>query len=74
MNRANISTAAPSLQHGYDLLNVQLEWVFRAFVLGYALFQAPFGRFAGRFDPHAAIALDRVVERARHLTGPDYPD
>jgi ACS family glucarate transporter-like MFS transporter len=57
MDRVNISIAAPFLQREYGLSNVQLGWVFSAFVLGYALFQAPFGRFADRFGPRVAIAL-----------------
>lgn len=57
MDRVNISIAAGAIQKEYALSNVQLGWVFSAFVLGYALFQAPGGRFADRFGPRIVIAL-----------------
>jgi ACS family glucarate transporter-like MFS transporter len=57
MDRVNISIAAGAIQKEYALSNVQLGWVFSAFVLGYALFQAPGGRFADRFGPRVVIAL-----------------
>jgi ACS family glucarate transporter-like MFS transporter len=57
MDRVNISIAAGAIQKEYALSNVQLGWVFSAFVLGYALFQAPGGRIADRFGPRVVIAL-----------------
>jgi ACS family glucarate transporter-like MFS transporter len=57
MDRVNISIAASAIQKEYAFSNVQLGWVFSAFVLGYALFQAPGGRFADRFGPRVVIAL-----------------
>lgn len=57
LDRVNISIAAGAIQKEYALTNVQLGWVFSAFVLGYALFQAPGGRIADRFGPRLVIAL-----------------
>jgi MFS transporter, ACS family, glucarate transporter len=55
--RVNISVAAPAMQSEYHLTNVQLGWIFSAFVLGYAFFQAPCGRLADRFGPRLTIGL-----------------
>lgn len=57
LDRVNISIAGSSIEHDFHLSHVQLGWVFSAFVLGYALFQAPGGRLADRFGPHKVIAL-----------------
>jgi ACS family glucarate transporter-like MFS transporter len=57
LDRVNVSIAAGAIQKEYALSNIQLGWVFSAFVLGYALFQAPAGRVADRFGPRVVIAL-----------------
>src|ERR1035441_46323 len=57
MDRVNISIAAGAIQKEYALSNVQLGWVFSAFVLGYALFQAPGGRIADRLGPRLVVSL-----------------
>ena len=57
LDRVNISIAAAAIQKEYALSNVQLGWVFSAFVLGYALFQAPGGRIADRFGPRVVVSL-----------------
>jgi ACS family glucarate transporter-like MFS transporter len=57
LDRVNISIAASSIKTEYALSNIQLGWVFSAFVLGYALFQAPGGRVADKFGPRVVIAL-----------------
>ena len=44
LDRVNISIAGPTIAKEFHLDNVQLGWIFSAFVLGYALFQAPGGR------------------------------
>ena len=41
LDRVNISIAGPAIQSEFHLDNNHLGWIFRAFVLGYALFQAP---------------------------------
>ncbi|HEX8984256.1 MAG TPA: MFS transporter [Bryobacteraceae bacterium] len=57
LDRVNISIAAQAIQTEYALSNVQLGWVFSAFVFGYALFQAPGGRLADRFGPRWVILV-----------------
>lgn len=57
LDRVNVSIAAHSIQTAHQLSNVQLGWVFSAFVAGYALFQAPGGRLADRFGPRVVIGL-----------------
>jgi ACS family glucarate transporter-like MFS transporter len=60
LDRVNISIAGKSISADFGLTNVQLGWVFSAFVLGYALFQAPGGWLADRFGPRRVIAIATV--------------
>ncbi len=60
LDRVNISIAGRSIQEEFHLDNVQLGWVFSAFVAGYAIFQAPGGRLADRFGPRKVLALGTV--------------
>ena len=60
LDRVNISIAGHSIQQEFHLDNIQLGWVFSAFVAGYALFQAPGGRLADRFGPRWILALATV--------------
>jgi len=60
LDRVNLSIAGKALAREYGLSDQQLGWVFSAFVLGYALFQAPGGRLADRFGPRRVIALGVV--------------
>jgi ACS family glucarate transporter-like MFS transporter len=57
LDRVNISIAGNAIAHDFHLDNVQLGWVFSAFVLGYALFQAAGGRLADRFGPRWIVTL-----------------
>jgi len=57
LDRVNISIAGSSIEQEFQLTHIQLGWVFSAFVLGYALFQAPGGRLADRFGPRKIVAL-----------------
>ena len=57
LDRVNISIAGRSIEQEFHLDHIQLGWVFSAFVLGYALFQAPGGRLADRFGPRKILAL-----------------
>jgi ACS family glucarate transporter-like MFS transporter len=57
LDRVNISIAGPSIAKEFHLDNVHLGWVFSAFVLGYALFQAPGGTLADRFGPRKILGL-----------------
>ncbi|HSW49700.1 MAG TPA: MFS transporter [Bryobacteraceae bacterium] len=60
LDRVNISIAGRAIQAEFHLDNIQLGWVFSAFVLGYALFQAPGGRLADRFGPRKVLTLGTV--------------
>lgn len=57
LDRVNISIAGRSIAQEFALDNIRLGWVFSAFVLGYALFQAPGGRLADRFGPRRVLVL-----------------
>ena len=46
LDRVNISIAGKFIAKEFGLSNVELGWVFSAFLLGYAFFQAPAGRLA----------------------------
>ena len=48
---------AQAIAWDFHLDNIQLGWVFSAFVLGYGLFQAPAGRFADKIGPRAVLGL-----------------
>jgi len=60
LDRVNISIAASSIEKEFHLDHLQMGWVFSAFVLGYALFQAPGGRLADRFGPRRVLTLGAV--------------
>jgi ACS family glucarate transporter-like MFS transporter len=60
LDRVNISIAGHFIQQEYQLNNVELGWIFSAFVLGYAVFQAPGGRLADRFGPRKLVAWGTV--------------
>lgn len=55
LDRVNISIAAKSITTDFKLSNVELGYIQSAFVLGYALFQAPAGRLADRLGPRIVI-------------------
>jgi ACS family glucarate transporter-like MFS transporter len=57
IDRVNISIAGQAMANEFHLSRIQLGWVFSAFVLGYALFQAPAGRLADRIGPRRALAV-----------------
>jgi MFS transporter, ACS family, glucarate transporter len=56
LDRVNISIAGGSIAAAYHLSNVQLGWVFSAFLAGYALFQTPGGRLADKLGPRRVLA------------------
>jgi len=60
LDRGNISIAGTSIEREFHLDHVRLGWVFSAWVLGYALFQAPSGRLADRFGPRKILTLGAV--------------
>src|ERR1700736_2271901 len=57
LDRVNISIAAHPIEQEFHLTDVRLGSVFSAFLLGYALFQAPGGRLADRFGPRKVLTF-----------------
>ena len=57
LDRVNISIAGRFIQQEFHITDLQLGNVFSAFLLGYALFQAPAGRLADRFGPRLILTL-----------------
>ncbi|TCK72715.1 MFS transporter [Acidipila rosea] len=55
LDRTNISIAAPELRAGFHLSNVELGWVFSAFLVGYAGFQLVAGKLADRYGPRKML-------------------
>ncbi len=60
LDRVNVSIAGQAIQKDFNLSNVQLGYVFSAFVIGYALFQAPGGYLADKYGPRFIIAAGVV--------------
>ena len=60
LDRVNISIAGRFIAQEFHLSNVQLGWVFSAFVAGYALFQAPGGWLADRIGPRMTLTIGVV--------------
>ena len=60
LNRVNMSVSGSAIIKEFNLSPIQLGWVFSAFTLGYALFQAPTGRLADRFGPRRVLALATI--------------
>jgi len=57
LDRVNWSIAISPIEKSFRLSNMQFGWVFSAWVLGYALFQAPSGHFADRFGPRRSLTF-----------------
>src|SRR5579871_5329459 len=55
LDRVNMSIAQTMLGPEYGLTSSRLSLILSAFVLGYALFQAPAGRLADRLGPRRAL-------------------
>src|SRR5215470_16817977 len=56
IDRVSISIAAKYIMPEYQLSDVQVGWIFSAFLLGYALFQIPGGWLGDRFGPRRVLA------------------
>ena len=56
LDRVNISVAGRAIAATYGLSNIQLGWIFSAFLIGYALFQTVGGYLAQRFGPRRVLA------------------
>ena len=57
LDRVNLSIAGPSILLEYHLTDIQLGWMFSAFLIGYGLLQAPAGRLADRIGPRLALTV-----------------
>jgi MFS transporter, ACS family, glucarate transporter len=55
LDRVNVSIAGSSLAREYHLGDVQLGWIFSAFLVGYAVSQTPAGWLADRFGPRRVL-------------------
>lgn len=55
LDRVNVSIAAKSITTDFKLSNVELGYIQSAFVIGYAIFQAPAGRLADRLGARIVI-------------------
>lgn len=60
LDRVNLSIAGRAIEEEFHLSDIQLGYVLSAFVLGYAIFQAPGGRIADRFGPRLVLSLGVV--------------
>jgi ACS family glucarate transporter-like MFS transporter len=60
LDRVNLSIAGRAIEEEFHFSDIQLGYVLSAFVLGYALFQAPGGRIADRFGPRLVLSLGVV--------------
>ena len=60
LDRVNMSIAGSSVADSYHLTNVQLGWVFSAFLWSYALFQTVGGSLAVRLGPRRVLAVGVV--------------
>jgi ACS family glucarate transporter-like MFS transporter len=60
LDRVNISIASHYIVEEYHLTNIQLGYIFSAFVLAYALFQAPGGRVSDRYGPRWVITIATI--------------
>jgi ACS family glucarate transporter-like MFS transporter len=60
LDRVNISIAGPTIMQEFHLSDIELGWIFSAFVLGYAFFQAPGGWIADRIGPRNVLTMGVV--------------
>ncbi|HXA05738.1 MAG TPA: MFS transporter [Bryobacteraceae bacterium] len=60
LDRVNISIAGPTIMQEFHLSDIELGWIFSAFVLGYAFFQAPGGWIADRIGPRNVLTIGVV--------------
>ena len=56
IDRVSISIAAKYIMPEYQLNEIQIGWIFSAFLVGYALCQIPGGWLGDRFGPRRVLA------------------
>ena len=61
LDRVNWAIAVFPIEQTFRLTDIQFGWVFSAWALGYALFQAPSGHLADRFGPRRTLALGTMA-------------
>ncbi len=59
--RTNISVAAAVMRSDLHLTEIQIGHIFSAFLIGYAVFQAPAGALGDRFGPRLVLAASALV-------------
>lgn len=57
MSRVNVSTAGPLIMQEFGLTQIQMGYIFSAFLFGYALFQIPAGMMADRWGPQKVLGF-----------------
>jgi ACS family glucarate transporter-like MFS transporter len=57
IDRVNISVTARHMMPALGLTDIQMGWIFSAFVLGYALFQVPGGWMGDRWGPRRVLTF-----------------
>jgi MFS transporter, ACS family, glucarate transporter len=60
LDRVNISIAGSLIEKEFGFDHVHLGWALSAFLLGYALFQAPGGRLADRYGPRRILTVGTI--------------
>jgi len=60
LDRVNISIASHYIVKEYHLSNIHLGYIFSAFVLAYALFQAPGGRVSDKYGPRRVLTFAAI--------------
>ena len=60
LDRTNIAIAGSFLAADYHITQVQLGWVFSAFMIGYAAFQIPAGWIVGKLGPRITLTCGLV--------------
>lgn len=60
LDRVNISIAGGFIEKEFGFDHVRLGWTISAFLIGYAVSQAPGGRLADRFGPRRILALGTI--------------
>ena len=65
LDRVNLAVAGTRLEADYHLSDIQLGWIFSAFLLGYAAFQTPAGWLADRWGPRRVCRRHQRRQPAR---------